>query len=96
MEIKNLSIEDEIMNHLSQEISRDIDEGIMSIMITETGWTRAPVTWAQSTLKDMWIAETGAWCHLHATGNYKFLAGHWHFERAEDATAFILKWMGNI
>lgn len=90
------SIEDEIMEAMSQELSREIDEGIMSTIITETGWTRAPVTWAQSFLKEMWIAETGEWCHKNATGNYKFLAGNWHFEKAEDATAFILKWMGDL
>jgi hypothetical protein len=86
--------ENEIAERLAQEMAKEIDEDILSMMLTATGWTRAPVTWAQGQLRDMWTAETGAWCHNNATGNYKFLVRNWHFENAGDATAFVLTWMG--
>ena len=93
-----INIQDELMGQWAEQIAQDIDKEIIESMliegVLEDGWTKAPVTWAQDFLKSMWSAETAEWCHKNATGDYKLLNGHWYFENAVDATAFVLYWMG--
>jgi len=73
----------------AKEIDREIFEGMQKEILLDKGWTQASLDCGYL-YKDR-IAATGAWVHVHATGDYKFLNGHWLFERAEDATMFTLK-----
>ena len=92
------NIQDELLDRWAEQIARDVDKEIIESLLIEDllrqGWTKAPVTWAQVFLKDMWSIETAVWCGKNATGDYKLLNGNWYFEQAKDATAFVLEWMG--
>lgn len=82
-------IQDEILDHMAREIQKEMDDGIMSSMLVDQGWTKTNIDC--HFLNAELIATTAEWIHLNAQGNYKLLNGYWLFERAEDATLFTLK-----
>jgi hypothetical protein len=54
--------------------------------LIDQGWTKTPPS------ANPWASSDGAaWIHVHATGDYRYVGGCWYFERACDATAFVLK-----
>ena len=85
---------EEQYEHFAKEIQQAIDNEIMESMLDETlvkqdGWTKVNILNFPFT-PDI-VETTSAWMHMHATGDYRYLAGHWYVENAQDATAFILK-----
>lgn len=80
---------DRAAKEFSEHIDREIFEGVQSEILRDKGWTWTPLDCGF--LYRERIAKTSEWIHVHATGDYKFLNGHWLFERAEDATMFTLK-----
>ena len=70
------NIRDDILNHWAEQIAYDIDKEIIESMLIKgliaDGWTKAPVTWAQDFLKDMWSLETAVWCNKNATDSGKY------------------------
>lgn len=82
------SLQDDMMDILAEEIRKEIDEGILSNMLAETGWT--PVQFyfkngQQATDIQIWLAGT-------CTGDYKRLGNEYVFENKQDAEWFILRW----
>lgn len=84
------SIEDHFSAILSEEIKKEIDEGILSNIMTETGWIRVDVDCGS--LHPKRAIETAAWIHQNAQGDYKLLGGCWHFLDPKDAVLFTLRW----
>lgn len=88
---------DDFMEQAAYEMQQEIDREIMETMEAEhllsNGWKESPVTGPRRSFasNNVWPAETAAWCHLHCTGDYKYVLSHWWFEHASDATAFTLK-----
>ena len=76
-----------IANQMQKEIDNEIVERLTRDTLIRNGWTTTDVRLAANDK-----IATAAWCHLNATGDYKLLLGQWLFERAEDATMFILRW----
>lgn len=88
---QKIDIEDEIASALGQEIQEEIDFGIMSSMLSESGWHTVklpnPITRTQ------W-REMECWCEqeqVTARGVYK-RGNTWLFKYKDDAIMFRLTW----
>lgn len=97
----NLSIEDEIANHLAQQISDEIDKELVNQLLEEIekdkcmkqGWVKAPFTTDYFKYNSLTqIEDVAAWIHLNTTGEYKIFGKEFWFQRKKDLTAFCLKW----
>lgn len=75
-----------IAKALSEEIDRDIVNNMIAATLTDRGWTKTPPTANPNASSDV-----AAWVHINATGDYRYVGGCWYFEKACDATAFVLK-----
>ncbi len=92
-----MDLEKEILKELTKEVADSIDNSllyhIMSKYWEEQGWTKVTLP----TLQDqrhavditMWLQENG----FFDTVNYYRDGREFIFERKEDATMFILRWM---
>jgi len=79
-----------VAKQMQLEIDRELMESIHAEHLLGNGWQESPVRKPWGPFHS-WEAETAAWCHLHCTGDYKYVLSHWWFEHASDATAFTLK-----
>ena len=83
------SLEDDIADTLAKQISKEIDDGIMALMLTETGWT--PV---QYYFKDNHHAnDVTFWLLENCKGKWRRLGSEYLFEDAKEAEWFILRWI---
>lgn len=83
------SLENDIADHLAKQISKEIDDGIMAVMLTETGWT--PV---QYHFKDNYHAnDVTFWLLENCKGKWRRLGSEYLFEDAKEAEWFILRWI---
>jgi hypothetical protein len=91
------SIMDDILDRgarmLAEEIDREMIESIQAEHLLANGWKESPITGPKHSFASngAWPAETAEWCHLHCTGDYKYVLSHWWFEHPADATAFTLR-----
>jgi hypothetical protein len=81
--------EEEMMDIMAEEIRKEIDEGIISNILVESGWT--PVKFyfkngPQATDIQIWLAGT-------CTGDYRRLGSDYVFENKQDAEWFMLRWL---
>ena len=91
-----LNLEKEILKDLSKEVADSIDSSllyhIMSKYWEEQGWTKVTLSKLQDNNHAVdityWLQENG----FFDTVNYYREGREFLFERAEDATAFILRW----
>jgi len=92
--MKNTSIEDEVIGNVARLMQQEIDKELMESIEAEhllgNGWRESPLRKPWGPFSN-WEAETAQWCHLHCTGDYKYVLSHWWFEHAADATAFTLR-----
>ena len=90
------NIQDAMISAVAKQMQLEIDKELMETIQAEhllsNGWRESPVRKSHGPLQNWeWETETAAWCHLHCTGDYKYVLSHWWFENASDATAFTLK-----
>jgi hypothetical protein len=93
-----MSIEDEIANHMAQQISAEIDKELVNQLLEEIekdkcmiqGWVKAPFTTAN--FKYDVLYDVSAWIHINATDEYKIFGKEFWFKSPKDLTAFVLKW----
>lgn len=86
----NSQLQDEIISNIAKQMQQDIDEGIMSTVLIEDGWT--PV---QFYFKDNnqavditnWLYET---YKKDTWGRY---TNQYLFKNKQDAEWFILRWL---
>jgi hypothetical protein len=86
----NSSLQDEIISNIAKQMQQDIDEGIMSTMLIEDGWT--PVQFYFKNNKEAvditeWLCET---CEEDTWGRY---GNQYLFKNKQDAEWFILRWV---
>ena len=92
-----LNLQAEILKEHSEAISKEIDRSllyhIMSKYWEEQGWTKVKLSRLQDNNHavdiTIWLQENG----FFDTVNYYRDGREFLFERAEDATAFILRWV---
>lgn len=85
----NISLKDELTETLSNEISKEIDEGIMLSLLVECGWTKVPYRFTSSDHAVdvmMWLDDT-------PRKNWLRLSGSFIFKNKKDAEWFILRWL---
>lgn len=83
-----MDLQEQIIDDLGKQISKEIDFEILSGMLCELGWTKVilkPMPWEQGTVIDDWVSK-----HVH--GHFETMGLVWLFESSKDATMFILKW----
>lgn len=93
-----MDLEQEILRELNEELNKSVDEGIMYYLMMkyweEQGWTPVKLSRLQDNRHavdiTMWLADNG----FKDSVNYYRDGRDFVFERAEDATAFILRWAG--
>lgn len=91
-----MDLEREILDNLSKEVADSIDNSllyhIMSKYWEEQGWTKVTLSRYQDNRHavdiTLWLEANG----FLDTVNYYRDGREFIFERAEDATAFILRW----
>jgi hypothetical protein len=82
-------LEQELYETLAKEIAREMDEGIMSTMLVETGWT--PVEFH---FKDNYQAvDVQIWLQNTCKNGYRRLGSDYVFEDSKEAEWFILRWV---
>ena len=83
----------EAARRIAKEIDKEIMDSLMSDKLIRDNWTVSNISspkWPFD--RPSWATDTAEWCHKHCSGDYKLLNGYWHFQKAEDATMFALKW----
>lgn len=81
---------EEILNKFSKDLAKEIDFDVMVELRNARGWTLVELT--PFTSRNLLAAE---WAKNHVLGQWDHggsLSNKFIFERAEDATAFLLKW----
>lgn len=83
------SLEDEMFDEIGKQIAKEIDDGIMSTMLVESGWTPVNFTYKDryhAVDVDFWLEDNckGKWCRY----NSDYL-----FADKKDAEWFILRWL---
>ena len=82
-------LEQSIINNAAKRMSDEIDFQVLTGFLTEIGWTKVvltPMTTEVSCSIDKWIAD-------NIKGNFETMGLVWVFERKEDASWFVLKWV---
>lgn len=83
-----MNLEEEIINNAAQQMSREIDFGILCSFLEELGWTKvvlSPMTKEHGDAIDYWT-------QTQLTGNFENMGLVWIFEDKGDAINFTLKW----
>ncbi len=87
----NINVEDEIVLAMSREIQEEIDFGVMSAMLTKSGWHTVklsnPITRSQWREMECWAEKE----QVTARGVYK-RGDTWLFKSKDDAIMFRLTW----
>jgi len=81
-------VEQEIYDILANEIAREMDEGIISNMLVNSGWIPVGYHFKNNTQAvdiNIWLAGT-------CKGSYRRLGSDYLFENKQDAEWFILRW----
>jgi hypothetical protein len=84
-----MSLEEEIANKLSNEISQHIDFELMINILTTCGWQVVELPSLVDREHSIDIVE---WCEDNTHKKYKYLGRTFVFEDLGDAVNFSLKW----
>ena len=82
------SLEDEMMDEIGKQIAKEIDDGIMSTILTETGWT--PIEYHFKNNNQ--AVDINEWLTEHCKDKWYRLGSDYVFENKQDAEWFILRW----
>lgn len=83
-----MSLEEELTEILAKEIQKEIDEGIMSNILVETGWTS--VQYYYKSNKE--AVDIAIWLEDNCQSKWRRLGSDFVFENTKDAEWFILRW----
>lgn len=84
-----VNIQEEIINRAAEQMSKEIDFGVLTSMLCEIGWTKVvlkPMTDEQSKAIDAWVA-------MYVHNPVETMGLVWVFEDRRDAVNFTLKWL---
>lgn len=86
MEIK--SLEDEMMDEIGKQIAKEIDEGILSNILVETGWIKVEYHF----VNNQQAVDIADWMIENCQDKVERLGSDYVFENKQDAEWFILRW----
>lgn len=82
-------IEDELSEILAKEIQKEIDDGIMSNILVETGWTSVKFYYKDNNHAN----DVNLWLMINCVSHWRRLGSDYLFEDAKEAEWFILRWL---
>lgn len=82
-------LEDELIDAIAKDIAKEMDDGIISNVLVETGWT--PVEFCFKSNKH--VIDTTEWLNQNCQDQWRRLGSHYLFENTKDAAWFILRWL---
>ncbi len=85
-----MNLEEEIANNLSNEISKEIDFGVLSSMLVELGWRKVTLTRFFSRKHSIDILM---WCEEHIKHPFEHHGSTFVFQNEGDAVNFSLRWL---
>ena len=80
---------DKIVGELAEELAADIDFGIISDLLVDSGWTKLSVDYVPPDRSWVVIKD---WAEKNCKAQHQEHKGVWLFESAQDANWFILRW----
>lgn len=83
------TVEEQLADHLAEELSQALDDELMADMLVALGWTKVKRDYY---LNNRDAVDRKVWLEENCQGHYKSLGVHFVFEDSRDATMFILKW----
>ena len=81
-----MTLQDDILNNLGQQMSQDIDNEVMCELLEEAGWHRVRANKKHDYL------DIAKWVENNVTDQAHGYQHTWAFTQARDATAFLLVW----
>ena len=84
------SVQEEIANKMAYKMAQSIDREVMWGMLKEIGWTRVMISRLQDNHHAIDITH---WLALNCQGAYERNGRDFIFEKPQDATLFILRWL---
>ena len=89
MAVKQKSFEDELFDEIGKQIAKEIDEGILSNILVESGWI--PVKFH---FKDNFQAvDINEWLNETCEDDWARYGSDYLFKDKKDAEWFILRWI---
>ena len=84
------SVQDEIADRLGSKMAQEIDREVMWGMLEGIGWTRVMISRLQDNHHAIDITQ---WLALNCQCAYERNGRDFIFEKPQDATLFILRWL---
>lgn len=89
MGLKKKSLEDEMFDEIGKQIAKEIDDGIISNILVETGWTPVHYTFKDGNQ----AVDIADWMIENCQDKVERLGSDYLFENKKDAEWFILRWL---
>lgn len=84
-------LQTEIIDHLTSEMSKEIDNHVMCELLEESGWHLVRLNRSLREY-DPEFKEICEWVKQHAQGKYHGYSDTWAFSDSRDSMLFALKW----
>lgn len=84
-----MKLEDEVMDMIAKDIAKEIDEGIISNMLVEIGWTSVKFEFKDSIQAN----DINFWLLENCKEGWSRYSGSYFFEDVKEAEWFILRWV---
>jgi len=84
-----MNLEDELISTISKEMQQNIDEGIMSTILIEDGWTPVQFYFKNNNQ----AVDIILWLNRNCKNNWQRLGSDYLFKYRQDAEWFILRWL---
>ena len=85
----NSTLQDEIISSIAKQMQQDIDEGIMSTILIEDGWTPVQFYFKNNNQ----AVDIILWLNRNCKNNWQRLGSDYLFKYKQDAEWFILRWV---
>jgi len=85
----NSQLQDEIISNIAKQMQQDIDEGIMSTIYIEDGWTPVQFYFKNNNQ----AVDINLWLNKTCKNNWRRLGSDYLFKYRQDAEWFILTWL---
>jgi hypothetical protein len=85
-----MNIEEELAEHLSNEIAKEIDAEILMNLLLSCGWYRIKLDRFKDNRQAVDISN---WCLDNVKGKWQHSGSTFIFEQQKDATWFALNWL---
>ena len=84
----NSQLQDEIITSIAKQMQQDTDEGIMSNILIEKGWTSVQFYFKNNNQ----AVDIILWLNRNCKNNWQRLGSNYLFKYRQDAEWFILRW----